>query len=207
MMRESVALRFPHGLRICVQTIPPYVSTKQCCLILESYPWTTKSNRCVLVIPSSNADPERTFSTANLTAGERNSLATTTINTMMHVQNNGPSLLTVAPHKLAYQWIHPLEGLDLPSGIHSNLGSTANIMSAIHKALFEGILLGQLNDADMLDEVMGTQVDISQLLNIFSKHALRAMPLRSKRDTEKLRNDLLDGESAKASIFSIVAVS
>ncbi|KAL6731136.1 hypothetical protein Aduo_002039 [Ancylostoma duodenale] len=40
--------------------------------------------KCVMVISSSNADPERTFSTANrLTAGERNSLATTTINTMM----------------------------------------------------------------------------------------------------------------------------
>ncbi|KAL6731135.1 hypothetical protein Aduo_002038 [Ancylostoma duodenale] len=106
-------------------------------------------------------------------------------------------LLTVAPHKLAYQWIHPLEGLDLPSGIHSNLGSTANIMSAIHNALFE----------DMLDEVMGTQVDISQLLNIFSEHALRAMPPRSKRDTEKLRSDITDAEGAEASIFSIGAVS
>ncbi|RCN39101.1 hypothetical protein ANCCAN_14974 [Ancylostoma caninum] len=76
-------------------------------------------------------------------------------------------------------------------------------MSAIHNALFEE----QLNDADMLDEVMGTQVDIAQLLNIFSEHALRAMPLRSKRDTEKLRNDIIDAESAKASIFSIGAVS
>ncbi|RCN37157.1 hypothetical protein ANCCAN_16947 [Ancylostoma caninum] len=119
------------------------------------------------------------------------------------VQNNGPSLLTVAPHELAYQWIHPLKGLDLPSGIHSNLGSTANIMSVIHNALFEG----QLNDADMLDEVMGTHFDIAQLLNIFSEHALKAMPLRSKRDTEKLRNDIIDAESAKASIFSIDAMS
>ncbi|KAL6732178.1 hypothetical protein Aduo_002965 [Ancylostoma duodenale] len=161
-----------------------------------------KMFQCILAIPSSNADPERTFSTANaLTAGERSSLATTTINTVMHVQNNGLSLLTLAPLKLAYQWIHPLPGLGLPSGIHSTIDTSTNIMAIIHEALFQG----KLDDATKIEEIMGTQVDMVQILNIFSEQAMKALPARSKNDVDKHRKDIVDTKSAKASIFNIGA--
>ncbi|EYC43083.1 hypothetical protein Y032_0504g2649 [Ancylostoma ceylanicum] len=65
----------------------------------------------------------------------------------------------------------------------------------------------KLHNADTLDKVMGTQVDIFQLLNIFGEQAMRAMPLRSKKEIERLRNDIIDDESAKASIFQIGTVS
>ncbi|KAK6038296.1 dimerization domain protein, hAT family, partial [Cooperia oncophora] len=68
--------------------------------------------KCVLVIPASNADPERSFSAATrLTQSDRNSLGTKSIDALMRVQRDGPSLLTVRPKNLAKQWLNPLPGL------------------------------------------------------------------------------------------------
>ncbi|CAJ0598925.1 unnamed protein product [Cylicocyclus nassatus] len=73
--------------------------------------------RCVLVVPVSNADPERSFSAANrLTKDERSNLATSTLDSLMTIQRDGPSILTVKIQQLAAQWLHPRPGLNLHPG-------------------------------------------------------------------------------------------
>ncbi|CAJ0589710.1 unnamed protein product [Cylicocyclus nassatus] len=159
--------------------------------------------KCILVIPSSNADSERTFSTANrLTAGERSSLSTKTINTMMHIQRNGPNLLTLEPSQLAYQWVHPLPGLGLRSGVHSTRGSSTNTMASIKKAFYAK----NLGDANSLRNLIGPAIEVDTLLNVFGDQAIRAT-LHSKSDIEDFRKDLIAVEKDKAAIFSIGIVN
>ncbi|KAK6017333.1 hypothetical protein OSTOST_17148, partial [Ostertagia ostertagi] len=51
---------------------------------LEIPPTVQKAIKCILVIPASNADPERSFSQANrLTRGERGNLGNKTLNDLM----------------------------------------------------------------------------------------------------------------------------
>ncbi|CAJ0603414.1 unnamed protein product [Cylicocyclus nassatus] len=51
---------------------------------------------CVLILPASNADPERSFSAANrLSREERSNIKTESLDNIMMVQRNGPSILTV----------------------------------------------------------------------------------------------------------------
>ncbi|CAJ0599543.1 unnamed protein product [Cylicocyclus nassatus] len=159
--------------------------------------------KCILVIPSSNADSERTFSTANrLTAGERSSLSTKTINTMMHIQRNGPNLLTLEPSQLAYQWVHPLPGLGLRSGVHFTRGSSTNTMASIKKAFYAK----NLGDANSLRNLIGPAIEVDILLNVFGDQAIRAT-LHSKSDIEDFRKDLIAVEKDKAAIFSIGIVN
>ncbi|CAJ0597343.1 unnamed protein product [Cylicocyclus nassatus] len=113
------------------------------------------------------------------------------------VQRNGLNLLTVAPSKLAYQWIHPKPGLNAPAGVHSAKGSSTNMMSTIQEALSKKKL-----NASSLTNIMGTEAEVETLLNVFSEQAVKG-PLRSESDIERVRQDIVAEERAKAQIFSI----
>ncbi|CAJ0595747.1 unnamed protein product [Cylicocyclus nassatus] len=67
--------------------------------------------KCIIVLPGSNADPERSFSAANrLSRDERSEIKTETLDHIMTVQRNGPTVLTVKVQQLASQWMHPAPG-------------------------------------------------------------------------------------------------
>ncbi|KAK5978577.1 hypothetical protein GCK32_012554 [Trichostrongylus colubriformis] len=94
--------------------------------------------KCILVIPASNADPERSFSTINrLTKGERSNLGTETLDNVMMIHRNGPSVLTIQPRNLAHQWMKPLPGLQLQNYLPSTLERTDSLMKQVKDSIVE----------------------------------------------------------------------
>ncbi|CAJ0596987.1 unnamed protein product [Cylicocyclus nassatus] len=65
----------------------------------------------------------------------------------------------------------------------------------------EASLNEKLREANTLRNVIGTQVDVEALLNVFGEQPLRG-PLRGKADLENIRNDIIAVEKAKAKIFT-----
>ncbi|CAJ0602701.1 unnamed protein product [Cylicocyclus nassatus] len=96
--------------------------------------------KCVLILPASNADPQRSFSAANrLTREERSTIKRESLDNIMTVQRNGPSILTVELQQLALQWMHPAPGLGLDPGMPSNLAREGSLMKAVKENLAKGV--------------------------------------------------------------------
>ncbi|KAK6029399.1 hypothetical protein OSTOST_04490 [Ostertagia ostertagi] len=96
---------------------------------LEIPPIVRKAIKCILVIPASNADPERSFSQANrLTRGERGNLGNKTLNDLMAIQRDGPSVLTIRPRTLVDQWIKPRPVLGLKQHMPSTFDRSDSFM-------------------------------------------------------------------------------
>ncbi|RCN24732.1 hypothetical protein ANCCAN_29566 [Ancylostoma caninum] len=143
--------------------------------------------RCVLVIPASNADPERSFSAANrLSREERSNINTDTLDDLMTVQRDGPSLLSVKPEQLAYQWIHPQPALGLSPGKPSTFEKEGSIMKDVKTALSSG--------------------NVDELIALHVKRYMTLHGLSHRSDTEDIRRRLLQTERAKSTIFSIGSV-
>ncbi|EYC34769.1 hypothetical protein Y032_1482g3891, partial [Ancylostoma ceylanicum] len=88
--------------------------------------------KCVLVIPASTGDAERSFSAANrLSSAERSNIKTKTLDNLMTIQRNGPSVLMVKPEKLVKQWMQPLPGLGLSHRKSSSFTQEENILKEI----------------------------------------------------------------------------
>ncbi|CAJ0594831.1 unnamed protein product [Cylicocyclus nassatus] len=82
----------------------------------------------ILILPASNADPERSFSAANrLSREERSNIKTESPDNIMTVQRNGLSILTVKLQQIAPQWMHPAPGLGLDPGMPSNLAREGSL--------------------------------------------------------------------------------
>lgn len=80
-----------------------------------------EATKCLSVIPASNADRKRSFSTTNrLSRGEGSKIDTETLDYLMTEERDGPSVLTVEPMKLARQWF-------TPSNSRITEGKTVNI--------------------------------------------------------------------------------
>ncbi|KAK6760267.1 hypothetical protein RB195_021665 [Necator americanus] len=140
--------------------------------------------RCVLVIPASNADSERSFSAANrLSREERSNINTETLDHLMTVQRNGPSLLTVKLEQLASQWIHPLPGLRLRPGKPSTYEKEGSLMKEVKHAIATG------------------NVDSLTALNVRRHMILHGLSHRS--DSDVMKHRLEEQENAKSSIFKI----
>ncbi|CAJ0606328.1 unnamed protein product [Cylicocyclus nassatus] len=134
--------------------------------------------RCVLVVSASNADPERSFSAANrLTKDEGSNLATSTLDSLMTIQRDGPSILTVKVQQLAAQWLYPRPGLNLHPGQPSTFGRKGSLMKEIKTALASG--------------------DVNRLI---AKHTAR-------QDVKEISTRLQNEEEAKLAIFSIGSVA
>ncbi|VDK41269.1 unnamed protein product [Cylicostephanus goldi] len=140
--------------------------------------------RCVVVVPASNADPERSFSAANrLTKDERSNLATSTLDSLMTIQRDGPSILTVKIQQLAAQWLHPRPGLNLHQGRPSTFGKEGSLMKEIKTALASG--------------------DVNGLIVKHTEHYMSMHGLRTRRDVKEISTRLQNEEEAKLAIFSI----
>ncbi|CAJ0605316.1 unnamed protein product [Cylicocyclus nassatus] len=82
--------------------------------------------RCVLVVPASNADPKPAAN--RLTKDERSNPATSTLDSLMTIQRDDPSILTVKNQQLAAQWLHPRPDLNLHTGRPSTFGREGSLM-------------------------------------------------------------------------------
>ncbi|KAK6038391.1 hypothetical protein COOONC_24104, partial [Cooperia oncophora] len=90
-------------------------------------PFRFKALKCLLVIPASNADPERSFSTVNrLTRTDRNNLGTP----MIGCSNE--------PKNLVRQWMTPLPGLDLRPHMPSTFVRSDSFMKDVKDAMLKG---------------------------------------------------------------------
>ncbi|CAJ0598083.1 unnamed protein product [Cylicocyclus nassatus] len=144
--------------------------------------------KCVLVVPASNADPERSFSAANrLTKDERSNLATSTLDSLMTIQRDGPSILTVKIQQLAAQWLHPRPGLNLHPGRPSTFGREGSLMKEIKTALASG--------------------DVNGLIAKHTEHYMTMHGLRTRHDVKEISTRLQNEEEAKLAIFSIGSVA
>ncbi|RCN32829.1 hypothetical protein ANCCAN_21352 [Ancylostoma caninum] len=124
--------------------------------------------RCVMVLPASNGDPERTFSTANrLTSGYRSSFSAKTLNSIPHIQRNGPSLLSVDPAKLAMQWTDPRDGLRKHHRSHR--GNEYSLMHDVKSAFMEN----KLNKMDGMKNILQSSKDydsVFKMIGGYEKH-------------------------------------
>ncbi|KAK5973359.1 hypothetical protein GCK32_017599 [Trichostrongylus colubriformis] len=144
--------------------------------------------KCILVIPASNADPERSFSTINrLTKGERSNLGTETLDNVMMIHRNGPSVLTIQPKNLAHQWMKPLPGLQLQDHLPSTLERTDSFMK-------------QVKDSIVKD-------DAAALVKLHALHSMTLQGLTKRRDANDIRQSKEDLEQSKTLIFSSGALS
>ncbi|CAJ0607646.1 unnamed protein product [Cylicocyclus nassatus] len=140
--------------------------------------------KCVLILPASNADPERSISAANrLSREERSNIKTESLDNIMTVQRNGPSILTVKLLQLALQWMHPVPGRGLDPGMPSNLAREGSLMKAVKENIAKG--------------------DAYELAKLHVRRHMAVHGLNARKDTEEIKNRLLQKELAKMNIFSI----
>ncbi|CAJ0591161.1 unnamed protein product [Cylicocyclus nassatus] len=129
------------------------------------------------------ADPERSFSAANrLSREERSNIKTESLDNIMTVQRNGPSILTVKLQQLALQWMHPAPGLGLDPGMPSNLAREGSLMKAVRENIAK---------------------DAYELAKLHVRRHMVVHGLNARKDTEEIKNRLLQEELAKMNIFSI----
>ncbi|KAK5974068.1 hypothetical protein GCK32_006811 [Trichostrongylus colubriformis] len=96
--------------------------------------------KCILVIPASNADPERSFSLiSRLIKGERGNLGTEALDIVMMIHRNGPSVLTIQPRHLARQWMKPIAGLQLRDHLPSTLERKDSFMKEVKDSIMKGV--------------------------------------------------------------------
>ncbi|KAK6037507.1 dimerization domain protein, hAT family [Cooperia oncophora] len=151
--------------------------------------------KCVLVIPASNADPERSFSAATrLTQSDRNSLGTKSIDALMRVQRDGPSLLTVRPKNLAKQWLNPLPGLQAGRHKPSSLARSDSFMKEVKDALVKGT--PSLFYAFLIKSILNP-VDGRSLVEHSVTQYMKDNRLRGRRDAEAIVQSRRELEASK----------
>ncbi|KAL6730555.1 hypothetical protein Aduo_001518 [Ancylostoma duodenale] len=123
-----------------------------------------------MVLPASNGDPEKTFSTASLLPlGYRSSFSAKTLNSILHIQRNGPSLLSVDPAKLAMQWTDPRDGLGLRKHHRSHRGNEYSLMLNVESAFMEN----KLNKMDRIKNILESSKDYDSVFKMFVGHEKR----------------------------------
>ncbi|KHJ79494.1 dimerization domain protein, hAT family [Oesophagostomum dentatum] len=142
-----------------------------------------KIMQCVLVIPASTGDAERSFSAANrLSAGERSNMKTKTLDSLMTIQRNGPSVLTVKPESLVKQWVQPLKGLELSPRKLSSSSSGQSTLKNIQDSLQKG--------------------DLKELAELTVAREMTLQGLQQNIDAENLKQSQVSAEITKATLFN-----
>ncbi|KAL6742065.1 hypothetical protein Aduo_015264 [Ancylostoma duodenale] len=138
--------------------------------------------KCVLVIPASMGDAERSFSAANrLSSAERSKIKTKTLDNLMRIQRNGPSVLLEKPERLVKQWMQPLPGLGLSPRKSSSFTQEENLLKEIWGNLRKDILKKT------------AELSVRRELTLYS--------LQREKDTDMLRDSQLSAELSKANLF------
>ncbi|KAK6011552.1 hypothetical protein OSTOST_23355 [Ostertagia ostertagi] len=139
--------------------------------------------KCFLVIPASNADPERSFSTANrLSRGERSNLKTETLDDLMVIHRNGPSVLTVKPRNLVHQWTNPRPGLKLKPHLPSSTERQGSLMKEIKDSLWRD--------------------DKHKLVDLYATHSMSVQGSSESEAADAQHQSKKDQEMSRAMIFS-----
>ncbi|EYB84354.1 hypothetical protein Y032_0318g2359 [Ancylostoma ceylanicum] len=129
-----------------------------------------------MVLPASNGDPERTFSTANrLTSG---------------IQRNGPSLLSVDPAKLAMQWTDPRDGLGLRKHHRSHRGSEYSLMHDVKSAFMEN----NLNKMDGIKSILEHSKDYDSVFKMIGGYEKRSTYCDSLSSIRRKREKTISDE-------------
>ncbi|CAJ0607283.1 unnamed protein product [Cylicocyclus nassatus] len=112
---------------------------------------------------------------------KRSNIKTESLDNIMTVQRNGPSILTVKLQQLALQWMHPAPGIGLDPGMPSNLAREDSLMKAVKENIAKG--------------------DAYELAKLHVRRHMVVHGLNARKDTEEIENRLLQEELAKMNIF------
>ncbi|KHJ86654.1 hypothetical protein OESDEN_13587 [Oesophagostomum dentatum] len=139
--------------------------------------------QCVLVIPASTGNAERSFSAAN------------------SIQRNGPSVLTVKPESLVKQWVQPLKGLELSPRKPSSSSSGQSTLKNIQDSLQNG------KDVAITIEIVAFSCvafagNIKELAELTVAREMTLQGLQQNIDVENLRQSQVSAEITKATLFN-----